>query len=60
MEPAPGFELGTSALRKHCSTTELSWLGAGNPSTHPALRDSLRAGSRLSAGEPGIIDSLMS
>jgi hypothetical protein len=24
------------------------------------LRDSLRAGSRLSAGEPGIIDSLMS
>ena len=28
MEPAPGFEPGTSALRKHCSTAELSWLNA--------------------------------
>ena len=25
MEPAPGIEPGTSALRKHCSTAELSW-----------------------------------
>jgi hypothetical protein len=25
MEPLPGFEPGTSALRKHCSTTELKW-----------------------------------
>ena len=30
MEPMVGIEPTTSALRKHCSTTELHWLGAGN------------------------------
>ena len=35
MEPAPGFEPGTSALRKHCSTAELSRLGAGKGNRTP-------------------------
>jgi cell division transport system ATP-binding protein len=37
LEPAPGIEPGTSALRKHCSTAELSWPGAGRGNRTPVL-----------------------